>query len=692
MALASSRLVSILVRRCIASLAVEFFHPALQLTHNCTKQALWRGLPTINPCHSQMIVFPPAAGRRRLALPSPASSRGMCHRNQQQERSKTNRKSNKRMYWVIALAMIAALALPWMALADNTVPDGDGVEPVISQRLDFSTVCAGSTTAKTVLIVINRNGNAGSTNVFANGSEATISVLSVSGSGLTAIDPSGKITLPTNWSGVANNTDSPSVSSSVTLVAGAAGSFSGSVIYRASGKSSKDSGPLTRDGTLAVSATVIDCTPNDTTPPVITVPADITAEATGASGATVTFDASATDAVDGSPAVTCSPASGSTYALGTTAVTCSATDAAGNKGTASFKVTVQDTTAPVVTVPADMTAEATGPTGAMVTFSASATDLVDGIITPSCSPASSSTFKLGETTVTCSATDGAGNKGSASFNVTVQDTTPPVVTVPADITAEATSPAGATVPFAASATDAVDGPVAVTCTPASGSTFALGTTTVTCSATDAAGNTGAKAFNITVQDTTPPTITWVGGPANESSHYYGQVPAAPKCTADDAVSGNVLCTIGGYDPAVGPHTLTATATDNAGNSATETRSYTVLAWTLQGFYQPVDMNGVVNVVKGGSTVPLKFEAFAGPTELTSTSTVKSFVQTKVACDSAAVLDEVEVTTTGGTALRYDSVAGQFVQNWQTPKTAGVCYKVTMTTSDGSTLSANFKLK
>jgi hypothetical protein len=104
------------------------------------------------------------------------------------------------------------------------------------------------------------------------------------------------------------------------------------------------------------------------------------------------------------------------------------------------------------------------------------------------------------------------------------------------------------------------------------------------------------------------------------------------------------------------------------------------------------MGGVWNTVKGGSTVPLKFEAFAG-SELTSTSAVKSFTQKAVTCpNSSATVDEIEFTTTGGTALRYDSTAGQFIQNWATPKKPGTCYTVTMTTQDGSTTSANFILK
>ena len=58
----------------------------------------------------------------------------------------------------------------------------------------------------------------------------------------------------------------------------------------------------------------------------------------------------------------------------------------------------------------------------------------------------------------------------------------------------------------------------------------------------------------------------------------------------------------------------------------------------------------------------------------------------------AAEDAVEVTATGATSLRYDSTAGQFIYNWATPKTAGVCYALTMTTADGTPTKALFKLK
>ncbi len=81
---------------------------------------------------------------------------------------------------------------------------------------------------------------------------------------------------------------------------------------------------------------------------------------------------------------------------------------------------IVDTTAPVVTVPADITVNAVSPAGAPVSFSSSAVDAVDGSLTPVCTPASGSTFPIAVTTVTCSATDAAGNTGSATFTVTVR--------------------------------------------------------------------------------------------------------------------------------------------------------------------------------------------------------------------------------------------------------------------------------
>jgi len=70
---------------------------------------------------------------------------------------------------------------------------------------------------------------------------------------------------------------------------------------------------------------------------------------------------------------------------------------------------------------------------------------VDGAVAVTCTPSSGATFPIGSTVVTCSTSDGAGNTATGSFTIAVADTTPPVVTLPADITTAATTASGAVV-------------------------------------------------------------------------------------------------------------------------------------------------------------------------------------------------------------------------------------------------------
>jgi hypothetical protein len=88
--------------------------------------------------------------------------------------------------------------------------------------------------------------------------------------------------------------------------------------------------------------------PLDQEPPVLSLPQDLTVEATSAAGAAVSYNATATDETDPQPSVSCTPPSGSTFPLGTTVVTCTATDSSGNQGTGSFRIRVVDTTRPSV--------------------------------------------------------------------------------------------------------------------------------------------------------------------------------------------------------------------------------------------------------------------------------------------------------------------------------------------------------
>lgn len=152
---------------------------------------------------------------------------------------------------------------------------------------------------------------------------------------------------------------------------------------------------------------------------------------------------------------------------------------------------------PTVTVPPNMTVEATSPTGAVVTFTASARAFNGQEILVTCDAPSGSTFPLGATVVACTATHG-GQTTTARFTVTVVDRTPPTVTVPSDKSLRTTIVAGVAVRYTASATDLVDGARPVSCTPPSGTVFTSGSTVVTCSATDRAGNSARGQFTVTV--------------------------------------------------------------------------------------------------------------------------------------------------------------------------------------------------
>ncbi|MBM4041992.1 MAG: HYR domain-containing protein [Planctomycetes bacterium] len=165
-----------------------------------------------------------------------------------------------------------------------------------------------------------------------------------------------------------------------------------------------------------------------------------------------------------------------------------------------------DTTPPVITCPANVSAEQTGPAGAIVEFTCTAVDVRDPNPTVVCVPPSGSLFPLGRTTVTCTATDASGNSSQCTFLVIVVDTTPPQLVVPAPLVVEQATAAGTRVTWECVAADICDAEVDVVCEPPSGSIFPLGTTTVTCRATDDSGNQTVKSFTATVRDTTAPVI------------------------------------------------------------------------------------------------------------------------------------------------------------------------------------------
>jgi len=187
------------------------------------------------------------------------------------------------------------------------------------------------------------------------------------------------------------------------------------------------------------------------------------------------------------------PAGG--YPVGTTIVTWSATDALGNVGTGIQKVTIADTTPPVIRAPSDVATDAINGNPAIATLGTASASDIFAVTVSNDAPA---TYSVGTTTVTWTAVDANGNTASATQRVIVAllDTLPPVVTAPPDVFATSSGGNTAVNLGAASANDNIDGMVAVSSNaPAA---FPTGVTIVTYTAADAAGNTGTAVQRVIV--------------------------------------------------------------------------------------------------------------------------------------------------------------------------------------------------
>jgi hypothetical protein len=376
---------------------------------------------------------------------------------------------------------------------------------------------------------------------------------------------------------------------------------------------------------LTGSATAV-LTVADQTAPIITAPASIIVAATDADGtaasdaaiAAFLSGASATDNVDESSAITNDGLA--VFPLGETEVTFSSTDAAGNIGSASATVTVTDQTAPVITAPADGTIAATDASGTAATDaavvawieSAVATDNVDSNLT--IINDAPETLPLGATVVTFTVTDAAGNTSSVTATATVADTTAPEITAPGTLVVlgteeglSAENPEIVAMIAGVSATDNVDGAITSISNDAPTDLFLFGETTVTFSATDAAGNTGTAQTIVNVSlDVVDPELTVpdsisinVDMPSNvvalDDDVIVDFLAAA---TATDNKDGDLTANIANDAPdefEVGETVVTFSVSDAAGNTTTGTASVTVIVLDtdndgLPDFYE--EQNGL----------------------------------------------------------------------------------------------------
>ena len=265
--------------------------------------------------------------------------------------------------------------------------------------------------------------------------------------------------------------------------------------------------------------------------------------------------------------------------------TFTATDDCGNATSATQTITIVDTTAPVLTIPSDYTADCSDE---HPMDDATATDNC-GEVTITVEEETTPGACAGEYVITrtFTATDDCGNATSATQTITIVDTTAPVLTIPSDYTAECSDEH----PMDdATATDNC-GEVTITVeeetTPGACAGDYVITRTFT--ATDDCGNATSATQTITIVDTTAPVLTIPSDYTAECSdeHPMDDATATDNCgevtitveeeTTPGACAGDYVIT------------RTFTATDECGNATTDTQTVTIVDNTGPTFiYVPAD--------------------------------------------------------------------------------------------------------
>ncbi|MCZ7556194.1 MAG: HYR domain-containing protein [Bacteroidia bacterium] len=279
-----------------------------------------------------------------------------------------------------------------------------------------------------------------------------------------------------------------------------------------------------------------------------------------------------------------SPTSPVLFQLGTHIVELTVSDPDGQIGLDTVVIRIRDTTPPVITAPAAVIASndlnvcgralANTPLGAPV-----ASDICGSVTITNNAP---SLFPVGTTTVTWRATDGSGNTATATQLVTINDTQQPNITAPAALVlANDPGLCGKNRSSFSLGTPTVsDNCPGVTFSNNAPVFFPRGLTVVTWTALDAHGNTRTATQNVTINDTQPPTISTLPPvTANNDPNICGRARANTALGTPTAADNCVTVTITNNAPVtfpVGNTTVTWTATDGSGNTATSTQLVTII--------------------------------------------------------------------------------------------------------------------
>ena len=430
-------------------------------------------------------------------------------------------------------------------------------------------------------------------------------------------------------------------------------------------------------------------TVQDTTPPDITAPADVSFTTTNTSITLTASDygtATATDSVDSSPTIDSNVPS-SFQAGETTTITWTATDNYSNSAQATQRMTVVRSSLSI-TAPADVTFEATGMQTLLTTEqigTATVYDTVDP--NPTVTSNTPQSFEVGTTTITWTATDSSNNSATATQRITIQDTTPPDITAPADVsfTTTDTSIVLTSANYStATATDLVD--PAPTITSNAPSSFQAGqTTTITWTATDSSGNSAQATQRITVVHSSlrifvPADITV------EASEMHNTVNIGNAHATHDTDT-NITIT-NDAPPLFEAGTTTAitwTATDSIGVTVTAIQTVTVQDTTdpifgptsdLDFVFEP-DVSLVVNY--DSPTATDSVDDSVDVTCVPASGTVFNEGRTRVTCTATDDSGNTVNTTFNVDVMIFNTTI--FFDNFEDGNLDGCSYQTTMTSGE-----------
>ncbi|WP_146150882.1 HYR domain-containing protein, partial [Candidatus Nitrosopelagicus brevis] len=309
--------------------------------------------------------------------------------------------------------------------------------------------------------------------------------------------------------------------------------------------------------------------PNDFQKPVILVPEDILVEATGP---LTSIDIGEAMATDESGIYSLTNNAPSSFPLGINTIIWTAVDGAGNMAIASQTVTIQDSTPPKISAIDDISLEAKSSSQNLVTLTIP--EIYDEVGVMSTTNDAPEVFPLGETIVTWTATDVIGNISNLSQSIILVDSTAPRIAFSEDLIIEASSLEENILELVIPETS--DDVEVISVTNDAPTVFPLGETIVTWTATDSSGNSASATQTITVVDTTSPILIAPENLTIEAESTLTQIENLGEFVAED-ISG--ITTVTNDAPEVfplGETIVTWTATDDYGNSISNTQSITVL--------------------------------------------------------------------------------------------------------------------